>query len=339
MTIRPPLPTDLRFEHMDEAACREAAWRFVCAAHLLKEDQVAPFVAEHAHEIEQLTCFFPVVHLSMRERASFQGSELIPAGEAELPKVFLGPDPRPMVASVIGVPTEGTNRGNMSERGAVAARHALRLLRIGLRDDHWVADRQLRFQLGASFWFSDSLGGFKTPAEQGWDYEIDRSAVEQIAASPLGDVPLEGGTGVEKAARRAVTWFEHSQLATDPLVEILMLTFAVEALLGRKSGKLKARELALRRAILSHHATGSFAHPGRFYLVYDQIRSVAVHGGDPPGFDDDLVQTVAWDVRRAISEYLSFAQERGFTGRGKLLAALDGDPNTTKIAERFLPDD
>jgi hypothetical protein len=177
-------------------------------------------------------------------------------------------------------------------------------------------------------WFSDGLSGFKVGPDEGWGFELDLAGLESVAAMPVE---------VERCARRALEWFEQSQLAVDPLMEILLLTFALETILGRKSDKLKGRRLAIRRAVLSHRTRGNFAHPLRFYLVYDKIRSVAVHGGEPPLVDDDLVQTVAWDVRGAINEFLKFARGGDYVKRGPILTALDNDRDATEIAQQFLP--
>ncbi|MGA9874446.1 MAG: hypothetical protein WBQ21_01410 [Solirubrobacteraceae bacterium] len=331
------LPGDLRFEYMERREREDAMWRFVCLASLQrKEGHVDGFIARYAREPEQLTCFYPVLHLAVAEDLLFQNARLIPIAEAHR-SAIVGPDRHPSMASVIAVECEGTNRSAMSERAAEVARHALRLLRAGLRESHSVVDRQLRFRLGSAYWFSDGLSGFKVGPEEGWGFELDLAGLESVAALPVAALPLTGGTEVERCARRALEWFEQSQLAVDPLMEILLLTFALETILGRKSEKLKGRQLAIRRAVLSHRTRGNFAHPLRFYLVYDEIRSVAVHGGEPPLVDDDLVQTVAWDVRGAINEFLKFARCGGYVKRGRILTALDNDRDATEIAQQFLP--
>jgi hypothetical protein len=46
----------------------------------------------------------------------------------------------------------------------------------------------------------------------------------------------------------------------------------------------------------------------------------------------------AWDVRRAINEFLEYARKESFSKRGKLLAALDSDPAREEIKAGFLPD-
>ncbi len=117
----------------------------------------------------------------------------------------------------------------------------------------------------------------------------------------------------------------------------LFLFFALEAILGNKAEGKKARGLAIRRAILSHKTNEGFTHPGRIYLLYDDVRSVAVHGGDPPHVPEDEIKKFSWDLRWAINEFLDLARQEGLSKRGRLLAILDSDPNVTSIEERFLP--
>jgi hypothetical protein len=334
------LPEDLRFEYMDKGERTEATWRFVCDAHFTRDkSHVEDFVAKHAREPMELTCFFPVLLLAVSEASTLQGARLIPAADVDLPAAMLGPDPRTTMASVIAVECSGTDYVRMSVRAAEVARHALRLLRTGLREEHFLPDRQLRFTLGESYWFSDGIGGWAAKSDVGWPYEPDAGALERAIARPIASLPLVGSSDIERCANRALQWFEQAQLAVDPLMEVLLLTFALEAILGRKSGKLKARELALRRAVLACKVTGNFTHPARFYLIYDKVRSVAVHGGEPPPVDRELIDAVAWDVRRALNEFLEFAEAEGLVKRARVLDALDSDPGIPEIIERFMPDE
>jgi hypothetical protein len=157
-------------------------------------------------------------------------------------------------------------------------------------------------------------------------------------STPIATLPVKGGSGIEQSANRALEWFERAQLATDPLIELLYLFFALEAILGDKSAGLKAERLALRRAVLSHMQGTGFTHPGKTYWLYDQVRSTAVHGEDAPAVSEKEVRDFAWDVRRAINEFLEYARKKSFSKRGKLLAALESDPARDEIKAGFLPD-
>jgi len=156
-------------------------------------------------------------------------------------------------------------------------------------------------------------------------------------SAPISRLPSQGGTDVEQSANRALEWFERAQLAVDPLVEMLFLFFALEAILGNTSEGSKGEGLALRRAILSHKRTGGFTHPRRIDSLYGQVRSTAVHGGKPPVVSEDEVAKFAWDVRLAINEFLEYAQEEDIVRRGRLLKMLENDPVAAEIKATFLP--
>ncbi len=334
------LSEDQRFEYMDEREVKESTWRFVCLANLKPdESHVEDFIATYSREPMRLTCFFPVAHLTVTEELSFQGARLIPAAEAEPPGMVLGPDPRPTMASVIAVECTGTDHKKMNSRAVEVAQHALRLLRAGLREERFVPDRQLRFRLGESFWFSDGISGWQAEPAVGWDYEPGGEVLRRATSQPISALPLVGGNDLERHANLAVQWFEQAQLAIDPLMELLFVFFALEAILGKKSEKNKARGLALRRAVLSHKTTEHFAHPGRVYGLYEQVRSAAVHGSEPPKVPKDELDAFAWDARRALNEFLAYARAEGLVKRARVLRALDSDPAVPELVERFLPDE
>lgn len=334
--VRALLPEDQRFEYMDNSAIDEATRRFVCLAHFRRDtNHTAAFMSEHAREPMGCTCFFPVIHLAVKAQLDLQGARIIPASEVELPARILPPDPGPTMASVIAVDCTGTNYDRMERRAAEVADHALRLLRAGLREEHFLPDRQLRFRRGESVWFDDGASGWSIHPETGWDYEAGEDVLRRAASMPISSLPLVGGTDVECAAGRALRWFEQAQLAVDPLMELLFLMTALEAILGRKNERLKARGLALRRGVLSCKLTQSFTHPLRIYALYDEVRSVAIHGGDPEPVSEDVVVNVAWDVRRAINEFLEYAQCQRIVKRSRLLKALDEDQARADV-ERHL---
>jgi hypothetical protein len=72
--------------------------------------------------------------------------------------------------------------------------------------------------------------------------------------------------------------------------------------------------------------------------LYDEVRSTAVHGGEAPSVPHDELVAFAWDVRRALNEFLEFARAEKYAKRARILAALDGDPRVPELVERFLPD-
>jgi hypothetical protein len=335
-TVQSLLPEDQRFEHMDKSTIEAATFRFVCLTHFTHdEDHVEGFRAEHARGLLCLTCFFPVEDLTVADEIAAYGVRFIPADKVSLPPVF-GRDPRPTMASVVAVDNcTGTDHTKIAARARASALHALRVLRAVLREDLFIQDRQLRFRLGESTWFSDGASGWDLRPEEAWGYELTEEALKLADPPPVSSLQAGGEDDVERAANRALRWFEQAQLAVDPLIELLYLFFALEAIIGDKENE-KGRPLAVRRAILGLKTTGYFSHPGRTYLYYGRVRSTAVHGGDPPEVPRDEIDKFAADVRRALNEFLKYARDNGIAKRAWVVKALDSDPRKDQIAQRFL---
>lgn len=117
----------------------------------------------------------------------------------------------------------------------------------------------------------------------------------------------------------------------EPLVALLYLFFALEALLGDKSEGLKAHGLAFRQAMLSHITMGGFSNPNRTWFLYDKIRSGTVHGEDAPEVSWDMTRNFAWVVRRTLNQYLAVVSDRRLARRGRLLKMLDEHPNRPQL--------
>ena len=333
------LPNDQRFEHMDEKAIDTATWRFVCLANLRPdESHIDQFTSDHARPPRDLTCYFPVELLKVPAETEVHGVKFIPAESAKPRERFWGRDPQPAMESVVAVECTGTSYVRMMLRAREVAEHALRLLRAGLREHRSIHDSQLRFRLGVGYWFSDTASGWQRRPEEGFPFELTEKLVHVALSPAIATLPPVGRTDVERCANLALGWFEQAQFAVDPLMRLLFLFFALEAILGNKAEGEKARGLAIRRAILGHKTGEGFSHPGRIYLLYDEVRSVAVHGGDAPQVPEDEIVKFSWDVRWAINEFLDLARQEGFGKRGRLLAILDGDPAVAEITERFLPE-
>jgi hypothetical protein len=332
------LAVDPRFEYMKEREIKEAVEDFANAAFVRRDaSQIARFIEQHAQEPVDLICLFPVEGLTVHREIELFGVTFTPAEQAEIPEHMFGPGQGP-IGAVVSTTCEGTNGRAMKERARKKVDHALRQLRAGLRERRAIPDQQLRFRLGTSYWFDGGGGGWSTRSDQIINVGLNEELVELATSTEIAKLPAEGGTSIEKAARRALQWFDDALLATDSLKEVLYLFFALEGILGDKSDKLKGENLALRRALLSHKLDQGFTHPGRIYGLYDEVRSEAVHGGEPLEVSKSEVSSFQWDVRRAINEFLDYARKEGFSKRGKLLAALDSDPAREEIKAGFLPD-
>jgi hypothetical protein len=335
------LSEDLRFEHLKDADIERVTWRFVCLAHLRrKDDLVADFVAEHAREPMKRTCFFPVEWLTVKKEVELYGVRLFPPDAVERPPTLFGHDPGPTMGSIIAVECTGTDYGKMSTRARAVAERALRLMRATFREERWLPDQQLRFRLGPVVWFDDSIrAGWTSPPEEGWDLEVDDGLLCHATSQQISTLPDVPSNDVERRAERALEWFERGQLAVDPIVELLYLFFALEAILGDESEGLKAHALALRRAMLGLLTSGGFTHPSRTYLLYDEVRSAAVHGEAPPAIGEREVSDFAWDVRRALNEFLEFARKEGLTKRAQVRRALDAHERRENVVQGLLRDD
>jgi hypothetical protein len=82
-------------------------------------------------------------------------------------------------------------------------------------------------------------------------------------------------------------------LATAPIDRLSYLFFALESLLGD---------------------TGEgFTHPSTTYWLYEKVRSAAVHGSEPPDVSEKDIGIFAWDVRKALDEYLRYGELQDHT--------------------------
>jgi hypothetical protein len=247
------LAEDLRFEHMDKNEREAATQTFAARAAIEKsESHVDWFVSEHAHEVLDLTCSFTVEHLIVDERRELFGATLIPASDASLP-TWLGGAPSPL-DSVIAVTTTGTSGLRMMERGKESAEHALRLLRAGLREHRSIVDDQLRFRLGTHYWFTvngEPRAGWQRRPGEPITFELNHQMVDLAKTPPIADLREHGPNDVERRAGRALAWWERSFSATDPVIKIVFLFTALEAILGNRSEGIKSDDLAMHRAALS----------------------------------------------------------------------------------------
>jgi len=319
------LAEDLRFEYMDQKEREAAAQSLAARAAVEKsESHVDWFVSEYAHEVRDLTCSFTVEHLIVDERRELFGATFIPAGDASLP-TWLGGAPSPL-DSVIAVPTTGTSGLRMMERGKVSAEHALRLLRAGLREHRSIVDDQLRFRLGTHYWFTvdgEPRAGWQRRPGEPITFQLNDELVELAKSPPVADLREHGTNDVERRASRALAWWERSFAATDPIIKIVFLFTALEAILGNRSEGIKSDDLAMHRAALSEALDQGFSLPTRALGLYEHVRSLAIHGEEPVAVSREEAQAFEWDIRHAINEYLRFARESNLTKRKQVRAELE----------------
>jgi hypothetical protein len=169
----------------------------------------------------------------------------------------------------------------------------------------------------------------------GWDMHGDLALPSKLPAALLAVILTTPVAGLPAAAPRnsinekallAVGWLDRAVFMPDPLVATLFRFFALEALLGKASERLKNGPLALRQMTLSEIANGYYYDPDDTFLQYEQVRSYAVHGEIAPVATEQQAAEFAVTVRDTLDQYLTVASKNGFTKRGELLDLLDNYP-------------
>jgi hypothetical protein len=325
---------DLRFEYLERREAEDALWRFLCQCYGIQtHDHVPLFIEEHARVILDLTCYLPVEHLTVKADTEITGLRLLPTTSDEIPlrqhRFVLDPP----VGCVAVVRVSGTSYARMAERGRAAAEHGLRVLRIALRESRGIHDRQLRFVIGEAYAFDDRVSGWAQRPDVAYELTLRPTLTDLVGTQPVGALPLIPRNKLERKADLAMRWMERAWFATEPLIRLLYLFFALESLLGDTGESQKAGLVALRRALLGEALGRGFVHPSGTYWLYEKVRSAAVHGSEPPEVSGDDVDRFAWDVREALDDYLRYGQDHGFTRQSQLVEALDHHPDRPRLIE------
>lgn len=326
---------DLRFERMQRTVRDDVRQLVRDALNDREADVVASFVERHANAVEERICFIPIEHLRVSTEREVFGIRVLPIDHAEVPDAhhFFSLDPP--VGAVGAVPVIGTHLTRMAERAQAAVEQALKVLRVALRAHRMLPSPQLRFRIGENFTFGPGLAGFQTRAYVEWEVELDDELTRVAEGEPLAALSAEPSNDLERRAQIALTWLAEGAFEGDDVKRMLYLTFALEALLGDRSERLKAHGLAYRRAVLGKLASegGAFRHANRIVEIYSQARSAAVHGEKVPGLATRFVDGFAWDVRRALNEVLVLAAEEGITRRRNLRRFLNRSEAAEELAE------
>ena len=202
------------------------------------------------------------------------GIRLLPLDDPEIPETNPLFKADKSITSFAAVPVTGTNDVQMAARARELAEHALRVLRIALRQNSLgLNPQQLRFRLGTSYAFADGGGGWQMHDDVAYPLELPPDLTPILAAPVAGLPPTAAKKSINEKALLAVEWLDRAVFTSDPLVATLFRFFALEALLGDTSDGLKNGPLALRQMTLSRIATGYFRHPDDTFLPYDEVRS------------------------------------------------------------------
>ncbi len=324
---------DLSLEHLGDSA-KDLVRRFAARSVIDRErDHVAGFLAENARELETRICYVTIDYLKVESPVEVAGIQLLPVEAPEVPHDdrlpgLLRDAP---IGSVAAVEVTGTNRSLMSERGRTRVAHALRVLRIALREHRGINDKQLRFRLGRAYALGPDLSGWQTPTDVAYELELDESLIDLANQQAVTSVPLVASTGLEKQVHISIRWMERARFTGEPIVALLYLFFALEALLGDISEGEKAHALAFRQAMLGQVVTGQFTHPNETLFLYDVVRSAAVHGEAAPDIDDRSVSGFWLTVRWTLDHVLRFAGENRIARRSDLLRALDNHADRQQL--------
>lgn len=337
---------DKRFEWVNPKKLEEQLWRLACEAKAKPAESglVDAFVDEYAREPRSQTCFWPVEGLDVAFPVELFGIRLVPVSGlqphnplAAFEELVKAPGANP-VGCVAAIGVSGTSGRRMAERAREAAEHALRQLRMTLREHREISDRDVRFRLGNMWWIDEGSHHFTIPGGR-TSLHLGDDLVKLATSRPVARLPASGGRNVDDHARIALGWFEKSQLVEDQVSQMLYLFFALEAILGDKAEGPKGENLALRRAILGLRTTGFFVHPRRVYVLYGDVRSEAVHGGGPVEVTDQEVLRFSADIRTAINEFLEFANREAHTRRAQVRRALDEDEGREELAANLYRED
>lgn len=341
-TAEEAIAADERFEHLDPAGDLLKEFAAACSADR-QSDHVRAFMERHGHDASAEVCFLGVERLSVEEATEIAGVRLLPLGHPDIPDSPLF-RADPLIASVAAVPVTGTNKVLMAARARRAAEHALRVLRIGLRQqDRGLHPMQLRFRIATSHAFAGSAGGWDIQGDVALPSKLPAALMGVILATPVAGLPAAAPKkSINEKALLAVEWLDRAVFMPDPLVATLFRFFALEALLGDKSSGLKNGLITLRQMTLSAIANNYWFHPDDTFLQYDQVRSYAVHGEIAPPVTEQQAAEFAWVVRDTLDQYLAIASSNGFTKRSELLDLLDNYPRRqeliTWIRERGSPE-
>jgi hypothetical protein len=326
------LAADERFEHLDPAADLIREFAAACMADR-RTDHAEAFMGRHGQDASEQVCYFGVERLRVDQAADVAGVRLLPLGHPDIP------DTNPLfkldqsIASVAAVPVTGTNKVRMAARARNLAEHALRVLRIALRqEDRGLHPQQLRFRLATSHAFADGGGGWQIHDDVALPAGLPADLMTAILATLVAGLPPTAAKkSINEKALLAVEWLDRAVFTPDPLTATLFRFFALEALLGDASDRLKNGPLALRQMTLGEIANGYFFDPDDTFLQYDLIRSHTVHGEIAPAVTAEQAAEFAWAVRDTLDQYLTVASRHGFTKRRQLLDLLDNYPKRHEL--------
>ena len=325
------LVDDLRFEYLAKPEAQVGEFVADCVFRP-KEVNIDAFVVTHAREPDTKICYLPIESLKVEAPLEVIGLTLLPPDDESLPPAKLLFDPRSPAGSVARVAVTGTNTTFMVKRARDEVTHALRVMRIAFRAEGGLNERQLRFRLGTTYAFdAGEVAGIHTRGDVAYglgatQYLADLAASQSIAAAPA--VPV---TDIDCRVDVAIRWMERATFEPDRLLGILFLFFALESLIGEKSGELKAGALSFRQMMLSHIVDAQFTNPITIFDLYQVTRSEGVHGEAISEVEEAEYQLFSGVMLRTLEQYLEIANREGLSKRSQLRKFLDEHEDRTLL--------
>jgi len=124
---------DLRFEYLRDA--KQIIERFAAECWTYRRgDRVPGFIETHARVPVVRNCYIPVEHLTVDTETDVFGIQLLAVTDVRLPPRDWKLQVDKPVGSVARVEVTGTDPGKMAARGRSRVEHALRILRVALRE-------------------------------------------------------------------------------------------------------------------------------------------------------------------------------------------------------------
>lgn len=187
-----PIAADERFEHLVPAEDPVREFAEDCATDR-NTDHVKVFMERHGREAIERVCYFGVEFLSVKEPAEVAGIRLLPLDDPEIPETNPLFKVDKTITSYAVVRVTGTNDVPMAARARELAEHALRVLRIALRQSsHGLNPQQLRFRLGTSYAFADRGGGWQMHDDVAYPLELSSDLTSVLATAVAGLPPATG---------------------------------------------------------------------------------------------------------------------------------------------------
>jgi hypothetical protein len=225
------IAADERFEHLDPAEDLIRDFAADCEADR-QTDHVKVFMGQHGRDASERTCYFALEFLCVKEPAEVAGVRFLPLDDPEIPEAIPLFRIDTAIASYAAVRVTGTNDVLMAARARELAEHALRVLRVGLRQTSYgLNTEQLRFRLGTTYAFADGGGGWQRHDDIAYALDLASSELTLVLATAAAGLPLTATKkSVNEKALLAVRWLDRAVFTTDPLVATLYRFFALEAL-------------------------------------------------------------------------------------------------------------